>query len=338
MLAEFDLLQGKRPSPEEVNRRIEHVKRIVVTYPQYMDVWNTLTKVHQRSKGSVNAAGMFIYGDTGVGKSTLLQAYVKQYPREELPTFTRIPALYVRVPSPARTTKALSTEILFRMGDPMYASGTEQVQTTRICHYVERCQIELIVIDEFQHLIDRETDKVFTAASDWVKTLAETINIPVVLCGLSESDRIFKYNKQLDDRYTNRKSLEAFGYWDSGEKAAFHKFLDFIDQRLPFAMRSYLASEDIAARTYYATLGVHRQIKTLLMNATEHAAEDGCDQILMEHLRQGYEDISRSKRDFAVNPFIYASFNLTAAMEEEKKHEAGLQKEQQHRTNRKKVH
>lgn len=330
MAVEFLRLHGKIPTSEEVNRRIEHVKRIVVTYPQYMDTWNTLSKVHQRSKGSVTATGMFIFGETGVGKSTLLQAYVKQFPRKEYKTYTQIPALYVRVPSPARTTKTLSTEILYRMGDPMYASGTEQVQTTRICNYVEQCQIEIIVIDEFQHLIDRETDKVFTAVSDWVKTLAEAINIPVILCGLPESERIFRYNKQLDDRYTNRKSLKSFGYTGREERAAFRKFLDFLDQRLPFVERSYIASEEIASRIYYATLGVHRQIKTLLMNATEHAVENGCDQILLEHLRAGYADITRSKRDYAINPFYDKNFDLETEMEEEMRKEKTLLKGRGH--------
>lgn len=311
---DFARLNGKRCSEEERSKRAKHVRGIVIPHTQYQEVWRELSRTHMDGKSSVNPKGMFISGDTGVGKTTIFRKYLENHPREELSTYTRIPVLYIKTPSPARNTKAMATEILFRMGDPFYHVGTEQVQTTRICGFVEKCQIDMIIIDELQHLIDRDTNKLMASVSDWVKRLAEAISIPIVLCGLPESERIFKYNPQLDDRCSNRLFLTPFRYETEGEKSYFKKFLDEVDKALPFQDRSYIS--EYSERIYYATLGITRQVMTLLENATKHAALSGSDKICFEHLDWGYQDIKRTRRPFAENPFV-GSFNLTESTNKE---------------------
>lgn len=299
---EFVRLNGRGCTEEERSRRVTHVRSIVIPHTEYQKVRRRLERTHQDGKSSPNPKGLFISGDTGVGKTTLFRKYVDQYPREELQTHSRIPVLYIKTPYPAKNTKTMSTEVLFRMGDPVYYTGNEIVQTTRICRLVETCEIELIIIDELQHLIDRETNKFMASVSDWLKRLAEAISIPVVLCGLPECDRIFNYNSQIDDRWTTRMSLRPFPYETNEDKTYFGRFLDEVDKGLPFSDRSYIG--EYADQIYYATLGVTRQVMTLLENATEKAALSGEDKILFKHLNWGYQDIIRSRRPYGTNPFV----------------------------------
>jgi hypothetical protein len=49
------------------------------------------------------------------------------------------------------------------MGDPYYDRGTETNMIDRILVFVERCEVEMIIIDEIQHLIDSESKKVMVS-------------------------------------------------------------------------------------------------------------------------------------------------------------------------------
>ncbi|MES7181304.1 TniB family NTP-binding protein, partial [Cutibacterium acnes] len=225
---------------QEIKRRIEHVKSIIVHHPKYDELLNELENILFFSDGSVNPDCLYLYGQTGVGKSTVTEEFTSRYPREVVKEdhreYTHIPVLHVKVP-PKATPRALASKVLNIMGDPLHHKGTESELTSRIHHFVRELKVRMIILDEFQHLIDSDTDHVLTTASNWVKTFTEEIRIPVVLCGMPASTKVFASNPQLDRRFCNKVTLEPFAYGSEEEIVSFRIFLKVIDGQLPFANR-----------------------------------------------------------------------------------------------------
>ena len=51
-------------------------------------------------------------------------------------------------------------------------------------------QTELILLDELNHLFDRDSEKLLKTASDWLKCLILETKIPIVAFGLPSSEFI----------------------------------------------------------------------------------------------------------------------------------------------------
>nr|WP_238333120.1 TniB family NTP-binding protein [Brevibacillus laterosporus] len=313
----FDRLNGKIIKRDDYYRRIEHVKNIVIKHPKFKSLLEIITECHESSIGSSLPENLFLYGYTGTGKSTLLRnEYLSKYPREVLPEVTRVPVVYLRVPVGA-TVKSVASAILKSLGDPLFDKGTETQLTARIHYFFEMCGVQFVIIDEFQHLIDKDTQKVLKKASDWLKVFAEETSTGVLLCGLPESEKIFMSNEQLDSRFERKETLEPFYYETFEQQKEFRSFLNTFDKQLPFPEQSYIAEARIAEKIFYISNGIPRYIKNLLKEATKIALNDSQDKINEIHLGQAFEKNIRSTRPFLINPFNEKTFNLEEAFSTE---------------------
>ncbi|MGC6587617.1 TniB family NTP-binding protein [Paenibacillus sp. Dod16] len=316
----FESLKGKKASMEELKRRVEHVKRIIVHHPNYGELLEELNMMLFFSEDSVSPEGLYIYGPSGVGKSTVTTEFTARYPREIVKTvegeYTHITVLHVRVP-PKATPKMLASKILEVMGDPLHHKGTLTDLTSRIHHFVRKLGIRMIILDEFQHLIDADTDHVLTTASNWVKTFTEEIRIAVVLCGMPESVSVFLSNPQLDRRYCNKVMLEPFKYGTVEEIITFRAFLKKIDMDLPFPNPSNIADPHLAAKIYYISKGIPFYVMKLMERATYFAALQGADQISEIHMAQALPKLKQVARPYVINPFTDIHFDLATAISSE---------------------
>jgi hypothetical protein len=314
---EFVRLNGSVPSREELKRRVEHVKGIIVHHPKYELLLEELEMMLVLSEGSVSPEGLYIFGPTGVGKSTVTTEFTGRHPRENVETvdrkYTHIPVLHVRVP-PKATPRMLASKLLQIMGDPLHHKGTESELTSRIHHFVRELEIKMIILDEFQHLIDADTDHVLATASNWVKTFTEEIKIAVVLCGMPESIKVFISNGQLDRRFCNKVELEPFAFGTPEEILTFRIFLQKIDGLLPFPELANLADPRIADKIYFISKGIPFYVMKLLENATYYAVMAGDDKITESHMAKAMLKIKQVARPFVVNPFEDANFDLESVL------------------------
>jgi hypothetical protein len=317
---EFEKLNGREPDRKELKRRVEHVKGIIVHHPKYVKLLEELEMMLVLSDGSVSPEGLYIYGPTGAGKSTVTTEFTARYPREiaqtEVREYTHIPVLHVRVP-PKATPRELASKLLEIMGDSFHHKGTLSELTSRVHQFVRELDIKMIILDEFQHLIDADTDHVLTTASNWVKTFTEEIKIAVVLCGMPESIKVFISNGQLDRRFCNKVELEPFAYGTAEEILTFRVFLQSVDRLLPFPELANLADPRIADKIYYISRGIPFYVMKLLENATFYAVKSGADKITESHLANAMLKIKQVARPFVVNPFNEEHFDLEAVISSE---------------------
>lgn len=303
-------------SKMSVEERIELVEKIFITYPELSDIMNKIEECHSRSKTSAEPKCLSITGESGCGKTTIAEVYKNEYESSRTEEGATTPVLLVPISTPA-TVKALATDILDSLGDPLAEKGTITVQTRRVYKLTKECGVELVIFDEFQHLIDRDSDRVLQVASDWIKNFLNKTKIPVVLMGLPYSVRILKTNPQLRRRFSVRKELKAF-VWESPEgQKGFLRFLKAIEMALPFKEKSHIYSLPTAFRLYCASGGLISNVMKVLRTAAIMAIERGMESLTMEILALAYDDEIASLYPGHQNPFLVEEKDLEPLPPEE---------------------
>ena len=289
-------------SKMSISERIKLAEKIYINYPRLDEMIKKIEHCHQHSKIAAEPECLLITGETGAGKTTLYKRYEQRFPRYEDEDGITIPVLSTTIPVPA-TVKSLATRLLTAMGDPMADGGTVVSKTIRLQKLVEECGVELIIIDEFQHFIDRDSLKVLQTVSDWLKDLINGTRKPVVLIGMPSSVEVLQANRQLSRRFAVRESLELFGWSTPQEKKDFRKFLKALDGMLPLMERAQLADPDIAGLIHCATKGNIASVMTLIRRGVALALESSLEKLTSEVLAQAYEQRLAAVNLAVPNPF-----------------------------------
>lgn len=237
-----------------VDKRLLMTEQIYISYPRLEELLGKVARCHQLSKYAAEPECLFIKGPTGTGKTTLYRRYEHKHPRVETDDGTVVPVLSATIPVPA-TVKSLVTKLLVNLGDPAAQRGTTDSRTLRLHTLMKNCGVELIILDEFQHFIDRDSQRVLQNVSDWLKNLLNETNVPMILIGMPHADQVLEANPQLRRRFCARESLEPFGWEPIARRHDFRRFLKVLDSKLPFAESSHLADHAMALRFYYASDG-----------------------------------------------------------------------------------
>lgn len=324
----FELRESVDLDSLSFEEKMDKVSDLVVRYPRFSEVIEKIEYCHKTSKFSSEPECLYIGGLTGTGKTTICREYSDKYPRREEGDVTKIPVLMASIPSPA-TEKGMVTKILYEIGDPLAETGSKLVQTIRLMRLIDKCEVELIMLDEFQHFVDRESEKVLKTVTDWLKVLIGDTGVPLVLLGLhgtGQPEKIFDANPQLSRRFANRHTLEPFKFFSTEEKDEFRWFLFTIDMALPLETRSRLADMDMATRIYYASDGVVAYIMKLIKRGTSMALKRNEEYLTTDILARAFEQHVLSDKPWKINPFRCGMKEVEKALStpEEDKKMAGM--------------
>ncbi|MFD2613197.1 TniB family NTP-binding protein [Paenibacillus gansuensis] len=316
----YTRLNGTPITEEDLQQRLLGLKKIVVHHRRFQELYQVIHDSHLLKNGAA------ILGDTGAGKSTLFKTYEERYARTKKIKILGghkvecdiVPILRVELDSNSRPANVAS-KLLQQLGDPLYDRGTEKQLTARVKNHIKDAEVELLIIDEIQHLIDTETQRVIRKAADWLKQLLNDINIPIIFGGIKEdAKRIFASNRQLDERFPYKPSFVGFNYSTVDQIKEFRVFLKSMDKELPLAERSHLYDPLLAKKIFYATLGIPRTLYHLLHHSLISALRSGKDKLEESDLEYGFSLLSFETRPKVVNPFHGKVFDLQVALENEK--------------------
>lgn len=282
--------------------KMRFTENIVIESPQFKVIMDKISECHQRSKYTTEPRCLFITGGTGYGKTTIGKHYSKSYPKAVNDEGTTIPVLRSSLPSPA-SIKSMASWLLKDLGDPLPDKGTTSQITMRLCGLIGKCGVELIILDEFQHMIDRDTENVLTSSADWLKQVLNETGVPMVLMGMPWAARILEGNDQLKRRFAAKIDLKPFGWSSLKEQKEFVRFLIVLEKALPILKPSNLYSGDMSFSLFCASRGVISNIKKLVSKAAEKAFEMGMESITMELLSLAYDEELALDNPKSVNPF-----------------------------------
>jgi Cdc6-like AAA superfamily ATPase len=292
-----------------IDQKIDKVNLIHIDTDESERITNIIKNCHKSYHRAGQAKNIFICGTTGAGKTTICERYARLHPRVDSDGDDRVVVLYVKVPSPA-TIKGLASKLLDALGDPKPERGSTENITFRLKKLLKACKVELIILDEFQHLTDNKSDNARKQTSNWLKLLIEEANVPIILIGLKESSAIFTLNRQLNRRFSQRYELNSFSWNEKVDKKKLQTFLYKFDKMLPLPDDSGLANGDMADRFYFASNGVIAYIIKLLRFAAEEAIEVGLRKITLELLEKTYHEQIESEKPGQSNPFAYEKFYI----------------------------
>lgn len=296
----------KRPdhSKTPVSERKRMAEQLYVCYPKSEKILRQFASCHQHAKTAAEPEGLLLEGPAGMGKTTLLKRYARGFLRRETKEGTIVPVLATRVEVPA-SPKSLVTALLRSIGDPLPDKGSTVSQTLRLKGFMEDCGVELVVLDEFQHFIDRDSKKILKTTSDWLKNLMDDTRTPIIVSGMPYSHAILdaEGNEQLRRRFATRLKLAPFGWKTAGQQNDFRKFLEVVDEKLPLNEWSELSEEGMAFRFYNATGGVVSKVMVLIRRATAIALELSVETLTLEILSRAYRERLAADAPDIENPF-----------------------------------
>lgn len=266
--------------------RVARVSQIHVDHPRFAALVQAIEDCREYTKILRKPQCMLIEGDRGVGKTRLIETIVGKHPRtqveERLKTKTIIPVFTAVTPEQA-TPNLLVSKLLDALGDLHPDVGNSGKKSRKLSHLIKECGVELLVLDEFQHFVDRQTDYHFNRVSDWLKNLIEETDISVVLLGMPNSHLLLDANEQLQRRFQRLEVLQPFGWQTAEEREEFCDLLTQISRQLPFDEKVNLGEETMAFRFFCASHGYLSTIMTLIEQATITALKNGQERLDQTH-------------------------------------------------------
>jgi energy-coupling factor transporter ATP-binding protein EcfA2 len=281
------------------------VGQVRVLFPRWNAIYTAIAEAHEQSADAAEPECLVIVGPTGAGKTTLVTSYAQRFPPDNSGTTFRCPVLVAKILAPA-TVKTLATNLLFTLGDPLADKGSVGAKSVRLRGFFNDCGMEMLILDELQHIVDRDSDKVLQTVSNWLKDLIKDTKVATVLVGLQgEAERVVRTNPQLNGLFRPPLVLDPFT-WDDADPATikeFRKLLRELDGLLPLRESSDLGDRELAWRCFVASRGNLRLLMGLLRRAVVLALRRGCERLDLPLLADAFDSRLAGMWPGLVNPF-----------------------------------
>lgn len=288
-----------------VRERQAYVETIRIWYPRMRTIYEAIAHLHDFNALSAEPQCLMLVGPTGVGKSTLLRSYTATHPREPRAEVDRLPILEVTVPARA-SIRNFVTRLLLAVGDPRADKGTVGAQENRLLHFMQCCAVEMLVVDDLQHFVDRDSDRVLHDVSNWLKNLVKETHTACVIAGLPEAESVLHANPQLGRLFGDPHVLQPFT-WDSTHPetiAEFRLFLQTLESMLPLPETMPLTSVEVAWRCYVASSGCMAYLMNLVRRAAQRAILLERPALDMTLLAEAFDHRLAGRRRGLTNPFV----------------------------------
>lgn len=246
---------------------------------------------------------LLILGESGSGKTTLANLFLQNYPRISLPEGEILPILYVAIP-PAATIAGTVEAILTQLGDPAPGRGTVSVKTARAVALALFCRVEMLLIDEAQHIQDRGKSQTQYFVGDWLKAFMDALKKPVTMLGLPRTRQLLQVNEQLRRRFTRTLKLTVGSEKSEVNELESLELFSSLLKELPIRLeRSPYTWGELGLRLHFATASRIAYVRLLLIGAVENQIQMGDDQLRIVHLMAGFSTHIWSDGENELNPF-----------------------------------
>lgn len=305
---------------EAIEDRMKLIENIVIPYPKFNAVLGKIKECHEKSVILKVPPSLLITGEVGSGKTYIYEQYLKKNYKEweeEVDDGIRFKKNILAVTlTNAVTHGELIVQLLTHLGAIKPEHGRNNAERLiRFVQLVKETGIEIIMIDEFHNIIDRDKKKTLFKVSETFKDIINLTGIAIVFFGLDDprnpelnSNVILENSIQLKKRVPDHVKLERFKFDKGKQQENFIRLLLEFDKLLPFEKLSGLSELSMASKIYQATDGLIYSIKQLIESAAWIAMKKHENCIELEHFAKAFAQnkfINEDYKGYAkTNPFI----------------------------------
>jgi len=215
------------------------------------------------------------------------------------------PLLHVETAG-AGTTDSLPTSILQALGAARPDVGTEKARWPRAIAEMQRCGVQIVVFDEFNHAARRPrmSRPIATVIRERIMDAGIA---PVAFVGSEDAGSVLAQVPELMERLDDDIDLSPLRWDTKGDRALFIGFLADLDDAMVgagvMACLSGLAHENIARPLWEASAGRVRRICKIVRAAMAAALHDGRASIDREDLAEAVDSYCIPRNFCQGNPF-----------------------------------
>ena len=163
---------------------------------------NRLEQCVKHVEGATEPICIAVIGNSRTGSSKAVEEFCCRHSREGIAGGRTIPV--VRVCSPKRPAiKGMAQLMLNAIGanhDPKGATDKKALQLTRL---LKKHKTRVSVIEQFHHFVDCDNGRATLEATDWLKELADSLNIMLCVSGLESCRAAIRQNEQFASRFVD---------------------------------------------------------------------------------------------------------------------------------------
>jgi hypothetical protein len=317
-------MRNKSTSTSLVMDIIDAIEKKVTQSNQFKDAMQALESmlvfVDRKS------IGMLMLGETGLGKSTLLDKFVNKHHHllseqilkgAEYP-ITPVPIIKFQMPEHP-TVKYVCSDLLTAAGHTK-PTGTEKELVSRIDTLIREQRVKILVIDECQHLLREHAGKRTTDVLNFIKNRMNKHHLVVIVAGIPTAEAAVQEHAELAERFSYQSfRLLPFSLVDKESLQNFGLFLKAFDQLfIDFEISApSLCDKNMLRPIFLACGGSPRKFKYLLFKVVQRS--------LMSKGSITKDDFAKAYADKPYNDLL-GSFNPFKSTSEKviEKHEMWL--------------
>ena len=244
---------------------------------------NKIAKVRAfRSLGQTR--NFLLGGESGMGKTTYLDWLVFNHLPVVEQERNHVPIIGIQAPVSNQTAKPLLWRMLLECGQTYVKSDNEEILLMKLVLYFQKCGVELLVIDEVQHIKRPELKRRVLEVSNMAR------GIPII-CASCHPIEWTQGDAEVKGRWNDFFQLKQY------TGARLDALLTTIELFLPFSQDSHLAERSIEGKPGPAALieqwtgGILRDIMILIRDACRRAIEESRPCLEQPILEAAWKDI-----------------------------------------------
>lgn len=217
---------------------------------------------------------------SGTGKTTTAETFRDAYEARALHTPGERPIVIVPLDK-ACTSRRLFVAILRVLGDPSAEKGTEDVLKARTIMTLKRLRVRLLVIDEIQHLTERNSEH--NDICDVLKRFLDDAVVPLVLLGTDKAAPTLNANPEFANRMLAPCDLAPLRRSKPADRRLFRRYVNALDDALVGRglanAKSNLAEKRIMSCLIEVSGGAIGRVSNLVREALMIATKRNADRI-----------------------------------------------------------
>jgi hypothetical protein len=223
-------------------------------------------------------------GESGMGKTTYLDWLIFNHQPVVEEARNRVPIIGIQAPVSNQTARPLLWRMLLECGQTSVKSDNEEILLMKLVLYFQKCGVELLVIDEIQHIKRPELRRRVLEVSNMAR------GIPII-CASCHPIEWTEGDAEVKGRWNDFFELKQY----TGTRL--DELLSTIELFLPFSQTSHLASRQIEGKPGSATLieqwtgGILRDIMILIRDACRRAIERNDCSLQQDMLAATWKDV-----------------------------------------------